>query len=59
MLSPYPGYAKLFKRFSLLVDEFDAARRNIPADQRSKNEKMDKLYVQADILIVRLRRLGF
>jgi len=58
MFYPYPSYAKLFKRFSLLVDEIDAARRNIPSDRRSKSEKLGKMYELADSLLLRLRRLG-
>lgn len=54
----YPSALKLYKRFSLLVDEIDFKRRQLPADLRSKSDVLDKLYRRADAMIIQLKRLG-
>lgn len=54
----YPSHIKTFKKFSLLVDEIDAYRKDLPPDERSKSKHLHDLYVRADFLIGRLKRLG-
>ncbi len=60
MLSPFHilNRAKLFRQFSLVVDKIDFARRQLPADERSKSVVLDGLYKKADSLVMKMKRLG-
>lgn len=54
----YPSALRLFKKFSLLVDEIDLVRSLVPPQERSKSEHLHKLYVRADVLMTQLKRIA-
>lgn len=62
LMRSFPTYreyerALLFKRFSLLVDDIDRYRSQLPEEDRVKSPKLDAMYVAADSMILHLRRL--
>lgn len=60
MFSPPYTYSreKLFKAFALAVDEVDTYRKNIAPEYRKDSKVLSELYIKADHLIGRLKRLG-
>ncbi len=50
--------AKLFKKFSLAVDEIDTYRKQIAPQSRRDSKKLHELYIAADAFVRRLKRYG-